>query len=78
MHSKLMLADRLLILGSTNYTTSSQANVEFAARVELDAAEAADTKRRVERVLEEAEPYETARSSSSTDLLVLDGELASD
>ena len=78
MHSKLMLADQTLILGSTNVTWSSQANVEFGARIGLEAGEALEVRRRVEEVLEGAEPYEAGRSSSTTDLLVLDGELASD
>ena len=72
MHSKLMLADRVLIIGSTNFTTSSQANVEVSVRTSLSIEEAAEVKRRIFEVFDGADPFELrelSRGSSSTELM---------
>ena len=57
VHSKFMLADRDLVMGSTNFTTSSQCNLETNCQIKLTDKGLEDVKRFYQAAFSEAENF---------------------
>ena len=57
VHSKFLLSDRQLILGSTNFTTSSQCNLETSCHIRLSERGYQEVERFFSAAYQEAEPY---------------------
>ena len=55
VHSKFLLVDRNLVVGSTNFTTSSQCNVESSTYIRLTPEGSKDAESFFETLFEEAE-----------------------
>ena len=64
-HSKTMRSDHFLIVGSTNWTTSSQTNQEMSVLLELNEDGLAEYERRIQLMLKEATSFSEEHEQSS-------------
>ena len=56
VHSKFLMADSDLIMGSTNFTTASQCNVETSAHIRLTSAGTEELTAHFNNLYDDAEP----------------------
>ena len=65
MHAKVMLTRTRMVLGSTNYTTGSQANEEISVEIELSEQGATQVHRMFRTLWDQGRAYDGARAGPS-------------
>ena len=65
MRAKVMLTRTRMVLGSTNYTTGSQANEEIAVEVELSEQGATQAQQMFRTLWDRGHPFEGTRAGPS-------------